>query len=75
MTWHLNSRQVEQGALFYNFSIDAHVPVGDDILPRFHPHPKWLVTDEQQLADAFWQMHGAVLRINEILSRKPAGQG
>jgi hypothetical protein len=30
------------------------------------------MTDEQQLADAFWQMHGAVLRINEILSRNPA---
>jgi hypothetical protein len=30
------------------------------------------MTDEQQLADAFWQMHGAVLRINEIFSRNPA---
>ena len=30
------------------------------------------MTDEQQLADAFWQMHGAVLQINEILSRNPA---
>jgi hypothetical protein len=30
------------------------------------------MTDEQQLADAFWQMHGAVLKINEILSRNPA---
>lgn len=30
------------------------------------------MTDEQQLADAFWQMHGAVVRINEILSRNPA---
>jgi len=30
------------------------------------------VTHEQQLADAFWQMHNAVLRINEILSRNPA---
>jgi hypothetical protein len=30
------------------------------------------MTDEQQLARAFWQMHGAVLKINEILSRNPA---
>ena len=30
------------------------------------------MTDEQQLADAFWQMHGAALRINEIFSRNPA---
>ncbi len=30
------------------------------------------MTDEQQLADAFWQMHGAVLKINEILTRNPA---
>ena len=28
--------------------------------------------DEQQLAEAFWQMNRAVLRINEILSRNPA---
>jgi hypothetical protein len=31
-----------------------------------------LITDEQQLADAFWQMHGAALRINEIFNRNPA---
>jgi hypothetical protein len=30
------------------------------------------MTDEQQLAEAFWQMNRAVLRINEILSRNPA---
>jgi hypothetical protein len=30
------------------------------------------MTDERQLAEAFWQMHGAVLRINEILGRNPA---
>jgi hypothetical protein len=31
-----------------------------------------LMTDEQQLADAFWQMNRAVLKINEILDRNPA---
>jgi hypothetical protein len=30
------------------------------------------MTDEQQLAEAFWQMHDTVLRINEIISRNPA---
>ena len=30
------------------------------------------MTDEQQLADAFWQMNRAVLKINEILTRNPA---
>ena len=30
------------------------------------------MTDEQQLADAFWQMNRAVLKINEILDRNPA---
>jgi hypothetical protein len=30
------------------------------------------MTDEQQLAEAFWQMNRAVLRIDEILSRNPA---
>jgi hypothetical protein len=30
------------------------------------------MTDEQQLADAFWQMNRAVLKINEILGRNPA---
>ena len=27
------------------------------------------MTDEQQLADAFWQMNRAVLKIQEILER------
>ena len=30
------------------------------------------MTDEQQLADAFWQMNRAVLKITEILDRNPA---
>jgi len=30
------------------------------------------MSDEQQLADAFWQMHRAVLTINEIVTRNPA---
>jgi hypothetical protein len=30
------------------------------------------MTDEQQLADAFSQMHKAVVLINEILTRNPA---
>jgi hypothetical protein len=30
------------------------------------------MTDEQQLADAFWQMNRAALRINEIFNRNPA---
>jgi len=30
------------------------------------------MTDEQQIADAFRQMHGAALKINEILSRNAA---
>jgi hypothetical protein len=30
------------------------------------------MTDEQQLADAFWQMNRAVLKINEILDCNPA---
>jgi hypothetical protein len=30
------------------------------------------MTGEQQLADAFWQMNRAVLKINEILDRNPA---
>jgi hypothetical protein len=30
------------------------------------------MTDEQQLADAFWQMSRAVLKINEVLDRNPA---
>jgi len=30
------------------------------------------MTDEQQLADALWQMNRAVLKINEILTRNPA---
>jgi hypothetical protein len=30
------------------------------------------MTDEQQLADAFWQTNRAVLKINEILERNPA---
>jgi hypothetical protein len=30
------------------------------------------MTDEQQLADAFWQMNRAVLEINEVLDRNPA---
>jgi hypothetical protein len=30
------------------------------------------MTDEQQLADAFSQMHNAVVFINEILTRNPA---
>jgi hypothetical protein len=29
------------------------------------------MTDEQQLADAFWQMNRAVLKIQEILERNP----
>jgi hypothetical protein len=29
------------------------------------------MTDEQQLADAFWQVNRAVLKINEILDRNP----
>jgi hypothetical protein len=28
--------------------------------------------DEQQLADAFWQMNRAILKINEILEGNPA---
>jgi hypothetical protein len=28
--------------------------------------------DEQELADAFWQMKRAVLKINEIFDRNPA---
>ena len=31
-----------------------------------------VASDEQQLADAFWRMHDAVVQINEILSRNPA---
>jgi len=30
------------------------------------------MTDEQQLAGAFWEMNRAVLKINEILTRNPA---
>jgi hypothetical protein len=30
------------------------------------------MTDEQQIADAFRQMHGTALKINEILNRNPA---
>jgi O-phosphoseryl-tRNA(Cys) synthetase len=30
------------------------------------------MTDEHQLADAFWQMRNAALRINEIFNRNPA---
>jgi hypothetical protein len=30
------------------------------------------MTDEQQLADAFWQMNRAALRINEIFNRNHA---
>ena len=32
----MGPRQVEQGALFYNFSIDAHVPA-DHLLPVDRP--------------------------------------
>jgi hypothetical protein len=31
-----------------------------------------IVTDVQQLADAFWQMNRAALRIHEIFNRNPA---
>ena len=30
------------------------------------------MTDEQQLAEAFWQMNRAALQINEIFNRNPA---
>jgi hypothetical protein len=30
------------------------------------------MTDEQQLADAFWQMNRAALRIIEVFNRNPA---
>jgi hypothetical protein len=30
------------------------------------------MTDEQQLADAFWQMNRAALRIMEVFNRNPA---
>lgn len=30
------------------------------------------MTDEQQLADAFWQMNRAVLKIQQILEHNPA---
>jgi hypothetical protein len=37
-----------------------------------NPTPWEFMTDEQQLADAFWQMNRAVIKINEILDRNPA---
>ena len=36
------------------------------------PNNRANASDEQQLADAFWRMHDAVVQINEILSRNPA---
>jgi hypothetical protein len=29
------------------------------------------MADEQEIADAFWQIHAAALKINEILIRNP----
>jgi hypothetical protein len=31
-----------------------------------------VASDEQKLADAFWQMYDSVVQINEILGRNPA---
>jgi hypothetical protein len=56
----MGSRQVEQGALFYNFSIDAHVPA-DHLLRSIDRFVDLSELRPSRRSTARWDDHRSIL--------------
>jgi hypothetical protein len=68
----MGSRQVEQGALFYNFSIDAHVPA-DHLLRSIDRFVDLSELRPSRRSTARWDNPGGLISLREQANELGAG--